>query len=37
MCRDECALRRLITVSEFLAWEERQELRWDFDNFEQAR
>jgi Uma2 family endonuclease len=28
------AHRRPMTVAEFLAWEERQELRWEFDGFE---
>jgi len=28
------ALRKPITVAEFLAWEERQELRYEFDGFE---
>ncbi|WP_428487182.1 Uma2 family endonuclease [Rhodopila sp.] len=28
------ALRKPMTVAEFLAWEERQELRWEFDGFE---
>jgi hypothetical protein len=23
-----------MTVAEFLAWEERQELRWEFDGFQ---
>ncbi len=27
------ALRRPMTVSEFLEWEERQDLRWEFDGF----
>jgi Uma2 family endonuclease len=27
------ALREPLTLSEFLAWEERQELRWEFDGF----
>ncbi len=28
------ALRKPMTVAEFLAWEERQELRWEFDGFQ---
>jgi Uma2 family endonuclease len=28
------ALRQPISVPEFLAWEERQELRWEFDGFQ---
>jgi len=28
------ALRRNVTVAEFLAWEERQELRYEFDGFQ---
>ena len=28
------ALRRPMTVPEFLAWEERQELRYEFDGFQ---
>ncbi|WP_428538758.1 Uma2 family endonuclease [Rhodopila sp.] len=28
------ALRKPMTVSEFLSWEERQELRWEFDGFD---
>ncbi|WP_158926205.1 Uma2 family endonuclease [Acidisphaera sp. S103] len=28
------ALRHPMTVAEFLAWEERQEFRWEFDGFE---
>jgi Uma2 family endonuclease len=28
------ALHQPMTVTEFLAWEERQELRWEFDGFE---
>ncbi len=28
------ALRKPMTLAEFLAWEERQELRWEFDGFE---
>jgi Uma2 family endonuclease len=28
------ALRQPMTVAEFLAWEEGQELRWEFDGFE---
>ena len=28
------ALRKPMTVEQFLAWEERQELRWEFDGFE---
>jgi Uma2 family endonuclease len=28
------ALLRPMTISEFLAWEEQQELRWEFDGFE---
>ena len=28
------ALRRRMTIAEFLAWEERQEERWEFDGFE---
>ena len=28
------AVRRGMTIEEFLAWEERQELRWEFDGFE---
>ena len=28
------ALRRPMTLEEFLAWEERQELRWEFDGFD---
>ncbi len=28
------ALRKPMTVAEFLAWEEKQELRWEFDGFE---
>ena len=28
------AVRHPMTVAEFLAWEERQELRWEFDGFE---
>ena len=28
------ALRKPITLAEFLAWEERQELRYEFDGFE---
>ena len=28
------ALRQPMTVAEFLTWEERQELRWEFDGFE---
>ncbi len=27
------ALRKPMTLDEFLAWEERQELRWEFDGF----
>jgi Uma2 family endonuclease len=27
------ALRKLMTLEEFLAWEEREELRWEFDGF----
>lgn len=27
------AVRRPMTIDEFLAWEERQELRWEFDGF----
>jgi Uma2 family endonuclease len=27
-------LRQPMTVAEFLAWEERQELRWEFDGFQ---
>jgi Uma2 family endonuclease len=27
-------LRRQISLDEFLAWEERQEMRWEFDGFE---
>ena len=27
------ALRKPMTLEEFLAWEERQELRWEFDGF----
>lgn len=26
--------RKPMTVAEFLDWEERQELRWEFDGFE---
>jgi Uma2 family endonuclease len=28
------ALRQPMTLAEFLAWEERQELRWEFDGFQ---
>jgi Uma2 family endonuclease len=28
---ENIALRKSMTLSEFLAWEERQELRWEFD------
>jgi Uma2 family endonuclease len=28
------ALRQSMTIAEFLAWEERQELRWEFNGFE---
>jgi Uma2 family endonuclease len=28
------ALRQPMTLTEFLAWEDRQELRWEFDGFE---
>lgn len=28
------AIRKPMSVAEFLAWEERQELRWEFDGFE---
>ena len=28
------ALRKPMTLEEFLAWEERQELRYEFDGFE---
>ncbi len=28
------ALRKPMTLAEFLAWEDRQELRWEFDGFE---
>ena len=28
------ALHKPITLAEFLAWEERQELRYEFDGFE---
>jgi Uma2 family endonuclease len=28
------ALRHPMTLAEFLAWEERQELRWEFDGFQ---
>ena len=28
------ALRKPMTLAEFLEWEERQELRWEFDGFE---
>jgi Uma2 family endonuclease len=28
------ALRRTLTIAEFLAWEERQELRFEFDGFQ---
>ena len=28
------ALQKPITLAEFLAWEERQELRYEFDGFE---
>jgi Uma2 family endonuclease len=28
------ALRQPMSVAEFLAWEERQELRWEFDGFQ---
>jgi Uma2 family endonuclease len=28
------ALRKSMTLEEFLAWEEQQELRWEFDGFE---
>jgi Uma2 family endonuclease len=28
------ALRKPMTLAEFLAWEERQELRWEFDGFQ---
>ena len=28
------ALRKPMTVEQFLAWEERQELRWEFDGVE---
>jgi Uma2 family endonuclease len=28
------SLRQPITVAEFLAWEERQEFRWEFDGFQ---
>jgi len=28
------ALRQSMTVAEFLEWEERQEVRWEFDGFE---
>ncbi len=28
------SVRRPMTIDEFLAWEEGQELRWEFDGFE---
>jgi Uma2 family endonuclease len=28
------SVRQPMTIAEFLAWEERQELRWEFDGFE---
>ena len=28
------AVRQPMSVAEFLAWEERQELRWEFDGFQ---
>ena len=28
------ALRKPMTLTEFLAWEERQELRYEFDGFQ---
>ncbi len=28
------ALRKPMTVEQFLAWEERQELRWEFDGLQ---
>ena len=28
------ALRKPMTAAEFLAWEERQELKWEFDGFQ---
>jgi hypothetical protein len=27
------AIQRPMTIEEFLAWEDRQELRWEFDGF----
>ena len=30
----DVALRQRMSVAEFLAWEERQELRYEFDGFQ---
>lgn len=34
LSRMSAVLRRPMTLEEFLAWEERQELRWEFDGFD---